>query len=97
MKATSQAFVEADGLSWFVETAGQGPVILLVHGTAASVHSWRDVIPLLATDERELYGVLSLEGHLKDHSSRIIDIERIEGIGLEELKGSVLIFVTVCR
>jgi magnesium chelatase accessory protein len=29
---------------------GQGPVALLVHGTGASTHSWRDLAPLLARD-----------------------------------------------
>jgi magnesium chelatase accessory protein len=28
--------------------AGQGPAVLLLHGTAAATHSWRDVIPRLA-------------------------------------------------
>ena len=27
---------------------GRGPVLLLVHGTAAATHSWRDLAPLLA-------------------------------------------------
>ena len=41
-------FVEAGGLRWHVQVAGQGPVLLLVHGTAASTHSWRALLPLLA-------------------------------------------------
>ncbi|HSC65904.1 MAG TPA: alpha/beta fold hydrolase BchO [Caldimonas sp.] len=42
-------FVSAGGLTWHVQVAGQGPVLLLVHGTGASTHSWRDLLPLLAT------------------------------------------------
>jgi magnesium chelatase accessory protein len=42
-------FVVAGGLRWHVQVAGQGPDLLLVHGTAAATHSWRDVLPLLAT------------------------------------------------
>ncbi|WP_284178884.1 alpha/beta fold hydrolase BchO [Rhabdaerophilum sp. SD176] len=41
-------FVEAGGLKWHVQIFGQGPSLLLLHGTGASTHSWRDVIPLLA-------------------------------------------------
>jgi magnesium chelatase accessory protein len=41
-------FVEAGGLRWHVQVAGQGPVLLLAHGTAASTHSWRALLPLLA-------------------------------------------------
>ncbi|WP_439595539.1 alpha/beta fold hydrolase BchO [Falsiroseomonas sp.] len=43
-------FVTAAGLRWHVMVAGQGPVLLLLHGTAAATHSWRDLIPLLARD-----------------------------------------------
>ena len=41
-------FVEAGGLRWHVQVMGQGPVLLLAHGTAASTHSWRALMPLLA-------------------------------------------------
>ncbi|MBU8540554.1 alpha/beta fold hydrolase BchO [Falsiroseomonas tokyonensis] len=43
-------FVTAAGLRWHVQVAGQGPVMLLLHGTAAATHSWRDLLPLLARD-----------------------------------------------
>jgi magnesium chelatase accessory protein len=41
-------FVEAGGLRWHVQVAGSGPVLLLVHGTAASSHSFGGLFPLLA-------------------------------------------------
>jgi magnesium chelatase accessory protein len=41
-------FVEAGGLNWHVQQTGSGPVMLLIHGTGASTHSWRGLIPLLA-------------------------------------------------
>jgi magnesium chelatase accessory protein len=41
-------FVDAGGLSWHVQTAGSGPVLLLIHGTAAATHSWAGLLPLLA-------------------------------------------------
>lgn len=43
-------FVVAGGLTWHVQVAGTGPVLLLLHGTGAANHSWRDVLPLLAAD-----------------------------------------------
>ena len=41
-------FVQAGGLRWHVQQMGSGPVALLIHGTGASVHSWRGLMPLLA-------------------------------------------------
>lgn len=41
-------FVTAGGLTWHVQVMGRGPVILLLHGTGASTHSWRDILPRLA-------------------------------------------------
>lgn len=40
--------VEAAGMTWHVQRMGQGPVLLLAHGTGASTHSWRALMPLLA-------------------------------------------------
>ena len=44
----SSLFVRAGGLDWYVQRAGRGPVLLLLHGTGAATHSWRDLLPLLA-------------------------------------------------
>lgn len=45
-------FVRAGTLDWHVQVtgpqAGSAPVLLLVHGTGAATHSWRDLLPLLA-------------------------------------------------
>lgn len=41
-------FVTAGGLRWHVQVMGHGPVLLLLHGTAAATHSWRDLLPILA-------------------------------------------------
>ena len=41
-------FVDAGGVRWHVQIAGDGPPLLLLHGTGAATHSWRDLIPLLA-------------------------------------------------
>ncbi|MBK1735206.1 alpha/beta hydrolase [Halorhodospira abdelmalekii] len=54
-------FVAVDGLSWHVQVYGSGPVALLLHGTAASSHSWRDFGPALA--ERCTVVAPDLPGH----------------------------------
>jgi magnesium chelatase accessory protein len=41
-------FVAAGGLRWHVQVLGSGPALLLVHGTGAATHSWREVAPRLA-------------------------------------------------
>ncbi|MCX9147161.1 alpha/beta fold hydrolase BchO [Erythrobacter sp. WG] len=41
-------FVVSGRGRWHVQRMGEGPPLLLLHGTGASVHSWRDVLPLLA-------------------------------------------------
>ena len=41
-------FVEAAGFRWHVQTMGQGPQLLLLHGTGSATHSWRLLAPILA-------------------------------------------------
>jgi len=41
-------FVSAGGFRWHVQISGQGPVLLLIHGTGAATHSWRDSLRPLA-------------------------------------------------
>lgn len=54
-------FVSAGGIRWHVQVMGQGPVLLLLHGTGAASHSWRDLAPLLA--EHHTVVVPDLPGH----------------------------------
>ena len=50
------------GLEWHVQRFGEaGPRVLLLHGTGASTHSWRDLAPVLA--ERTRVMALDLPGH----------------------------------
>lgn len=46
----ASGFITAGGLRWHVQRMGEGPVVLLLHGTGASTHSWRTILPLLARD-----------------------------------------------
>lgn len=41
-------FVETVRMRFHVQEMGQGPLLLLLHGTGAATHSWRDLMPLLA-------------------------------------------------
>lgn len=54
-------FVTAGGLRWHVQVAGTGPVLLLLHGTGASTHSFGDLLPLLT--ERFTVVAPDLPGH----------------------------------
>ncbi|MDE2619227.1 MAG: alpha/beta fold hydrolase [Sphingomonadales bacterium] len=43
-------FVSTPGLTWHAQVMGCGPAVLLLHGTGAASHSWRDILPALAKD-----------------------------------------------
>ena len=60
LRAVSR-MVNAAGSRWHVQRMGHGPQLLLIHGTAASTHTWRGLMPLLA----EHFDVLALDlpGH----------------------------------
>lgn len=45
---SASRFVTAGGLPWHVQVMGQGPVMLMLHGTGATTHSWGQLAPLLA-------------------------------------------------
>lgn len=63
--ASISQFVAVDGYHWHVQDmAGpnkNAPVCLLIHGTGASVHSWRDMMPHLAKHYRVI--AIDLPGH----------------------------------
>ncbi|MFN5777212.1 MAG: alpha/beta hydrolase, partial [Burkholderiaceae bacterium] len=46
--ASCSRFVKAGGVRWHVQQQGRGPVMLLLHGTRASTHTWRDHMPVWA-------------------------------------------------
>jgi magnesium chelatase accessory protein len=53
-------FVRAAGINWHVQEMGEGPVMLMLHGTGSSTHSWRGLAPLLA---KRFHLVIDLPGH----------------------------------
>jgi len=54
-------FASSGGIGWHFQQMGQGPKLLMLHGTGAATHSFRDLAPLLAAH----FDVLSpdLPGH----------------------------------
>jgi len=58
---TASRFVEAGPLTWHVQEAGEGPPVVLLHGTGAATHSWRHLMPLLAQRYRVI--AMDLPGH----------------------------------
>ena len=58
-------FVTADRLEWRIQRQGEGPSLLLLHGTGASAHSWHRLWPLLCAQ----FDVLApdLPGHAFTH------------------------------
>lgn len=46
--AQHSRFVQAGGIHWHLQTLGQGPCMLLLHGTGSGNFSWRGLLPTLA-------------------------------------------------
>ena len=62
-------FVDSGGIRWHVQVGGEGPAILLLHGTGASCHSWRDVRPALSEGFRVI--APDLPGHAFTRASSV--------------------------
>ncbi|WP_438730680.1 alpha/beta fold hydrolase BchO [Parasphingorhabdus sp. DH2-15] len=71
-------FVEDGGYSWHVQgiagPADTAPICLLIHGTGASTHSWRDVMPLLAQHYRVIAVDLPGHGFTRPNMSRRVSL-----------------------
>ncbi|MFK8016145.1 MAG: alpha/beta fold hydrolase BchO [Gammaproteobacteria bacterium] len=61
-------------VTWHVESAGTGRVLLLLHGTGSSTHSFAELLPLLATRYRVI--AVDLPGHGKSevHDERALSL-----------------------
>lgn len=55
--------VDAGGLRWQLRRQGQGPLVLLLHGTGASLHSWQRLAAVL--QRRHTLLSLDLPGHAR--------------------------------
>ena len=65
--------VSVGDLDWHVQLNGKGPVVLLLHGTGSSTHSWSDLIPLLETHAQVL--VPDLPGHAFTLGAKLEDLK----------------------
>ncbi len=50
--ADHSRYVRSRPHDWYVTDMGKGPLLLFLHGAGGSTHTWRDILPLLATDYR---------------------------------------------
>ncbi|MFN9014766.1 MAG: alpha/beta fold hydrolase BchO [Hyphomonadaceae bacterium] len=44
----SSRFIQVGDQKWHLQTIGQGPPLLMLHGTGSSCHSWASIAPILA-------------------------------------------------
>ena len=65
--------ISVGDLDWHVQLNGKGPVVLLLHGTGSSTHSWSDLIPLLENHAQVL--VPDLPGHAFTLGAKLDDLK----------------------
>jgi magnesium chelatase accessory protein len=81
----ASGFVVSSGLRWHVQKMGEGPVLLLLHGTGSATHTWRDLAPLLAG--RFTVVAPDLPGH---GFSAALDAKRLSLSGMAAAVGDLL-------
>ncbi len=66
---SASRFVSTAGIGWHVQEMGpaDAPVLLLLHGTGASSHSWRHLLPLLSGAYRIVAPDLPCHGFSRPH------------------------------
>lgn len=52
MRAITYRFIETNGIRMHIAEAGQGPLVLLLHGFPESWYSWRHQLATLAQESR---------------------------------------------
>ena len=67
------SIVSVGNIDWHVQLTGKGPVVLLLHGTGSSTHSWSDLIPLLEPHAQVL--VPDLPGHAFTLGAKLEDLK----------------------
>jgi magnesium chelatase accessory protein len=75
----ASAFIEAGGARWHVQRMGSGPPLLLLHGTGASVHSWRDLMPLLAESHEVIAIDLPRHAFTTGHNAYAMSLPAMTG------------------
>lgn len=74
MMGTAEPRIQTDGLDWHLGMLGppDGVPMLLLHGTGASGHSWRNLAPILSARHRLL--IPDLPGHGQTRTGRHADL-----------------------
>jgi pimeloyl-ACP methyl ester carboxylesterase len=73
------SFLDLPGVRLYYETVGQGPPLVLVHGSAVDGHTWDGVVPALSqnhtviTYDRRGYGE-SVHAPVRDHRLHANDL-----------------------
>lgn len=81
--------ISVGDLDWHVQLNGKGPVVLLLHGTGSSTHSWSDLIPLLENHAQVL--VPDLPGHAFTLGAKLDDLK------LDEIARSLQLLIDQLR
>ena len=80
--------VDVADITWHVQSSGQGPSVLLLHGTAGSTHQWADVLPALA--ERAHVVAVDLPGHAFTHVPRGLGRDVFSLAGMARAVGELI-------
>ncbi|MEO1016074.1 MAG: alpha/beta fold hydrolase BchO [Pseudomonadota bacterium] len=102
-------FVKVGDIQFHVQMAGDGPVLLMLHGTGAATHSWRGLLPLLrphftiiAPDlpghgftEKPYDARLSLEGMAADITALLRELELTPVMAVGHSAGAAIL-VQMC-
>lgn len=75
----ASAFVSIGGARWHVQRMGSGEPLLLLHGTGASVHSWRDLMPRLAQNHDVIAVDLPRHAFTTGHPPDALSLPRMAG------------------
>ncbi len=70
-------FVRTRATRWHVQTIGEGPDLLLLHGTGASTHSWAPIVPFLSDRFRLVMVDLPAHGFTAPLPGGTMKLERV--------------------
>lgn len=82
---THSRFVRAGAMMWHVQEMGAGPRLLLLHGTGAATHSFRDLAPALARHFTVLCPDLPGHGFSDMPKGRVLSLPRMAQLTVELL------------
>jgi magnesium chelatase accessory protein len=78
--------IQVGGLNWHLQISGKGPLILLLHGTGSSTHSWGELSPLLQREAQVMN--VDLPGHAFTLGASV------ENLRLEQIASDLVQLIT---